>query len=412
MPNNLITNPFPSGITEPTKGTLGPATNLGNEVNFVPHVAPEMTTYNFNFGVQYEFPHQTIVSVAWVGNRGLHLTFSNNVPDLNELSIETLAANQNTLTNTVPFPYANAITDPTAPLFGVTQVPEWVMLEKYPQFANSPPQLLSPGGGGGVLDWGATFGSSIYHSLQAKAEKHLSHGFTTLASFTWSKLITNDDSGSLAFSGNNYATPQDWQDLKLERALSTQDIPFYFSWELSYDLPFGAGRIVDLHGWKNQAFGGWEISTVTEFSDGQPIATPNGTLDSWFNQRPNIVGNCGTGAPKNINEWFNYACMSEPTNQFVAGTAGAILPGIRADGTHNLDLSIAKHFKFTEHKDLEVRAAAYNFTNSVQFGYPNVFWSPENFGEQPNAGDQDGFGQITNQANNPRSMSFEARFTF
>jgi hypothetical protein len=48
----------------------------------------------------------------------------------------------------------------------------------------------------------------------------------------------------------------------------------------------------------------------------------------------------------------------------------------------------------------------------VQFGYPNVFWAPENFGEQPNAGDQAGFGQITNQANVPRQMSFEARFTF
>jgi hypothetical protein len=34
------------------------------------------------------------------------------------------------------------------------------------------------------------------------------------------------------------------------------------------------------------------------------------------------------------------------------------------------------------------------------------------FGKQPNAGDQAGFDQITNQANVPRQMSFEARFTF
>ena len=104
--------------------------------------------------------------------------------------------------------------------------------------------------------------------------------------------------------------------------------------------------------------------------------------------------------------------MSEPTNLFAPGTAGPILPGIRANGARNLDLSLAKHFKFGEQRDLEVRAAAYNLTNSVQFGYPNVFWAPENFGEQPNDGDQAGFGQITNQANVPRQMSFEARFTF
>ncbi|HTZ76033.1 MAG TPA: TonB-dependent receptor [Candidatus Aquilonibacter sp.] len=412
VPNNPITDPFPNGITEPTKGSLGPATNLGNTVNFVPHSAPEMTTYNFNFGVQYQFPYQTVLSVAWVGSRGLHLTFSNNVPDLNELSIETMAANQNTLLNTVPFPYTNAITDPTAPLYGVTQVPEWVMLQKYPQFSNGFPSLNNPGGGGGVLDWGATWGDSIYHSMQMKLEKHLSHGFTSLASLTWSKLITDDDSGSLAFSGNNYATPQDWQDLKLERALSTQDIPFYFSWELSYDLPIGANRALDLHGWMDKAFGGWTVSTITAFSDGQPIATPNGTGDPWFNQRPNIAGNCGTGAPKTVAEWFNYTCMTEPTNMFAAGTAGAILPGIRADGTHNLDASLTKHFKFSESKDLQITAAAYNFTNSVQFGYPNVFLAPANFGTPFDPGDQQGFGQITNQANSPRSMSFEARFTF
>ena len=412
VPNNLITNPFPSGITQPTKGSLGPATNLGNTVNFVPHTAPEMTTYNFNFGVQYQFPHQTVLSVAWVGSRGLHLTFSNNAPDLNELSIETLAANQANLLNTVPFPYTNAITDPTAPLYGVTQVPEWVMLQKYPQFSDGFPDLNSPGGGGGVLDWGATWGDSIYHSMQVKLEKHLNHGFTTLASLTWSKLITDDNSGSLAFNGNNFSVPQDWQDLKLERALSNQDIPFYFSWQLSYDLPVGAGRIVPLHGWTDKAFGGWTISAVTAFSSGQPIATPNGTLNPWFNQRPNISGNCGAGAQKTIDQWFNYACMTEPTDMFTPGTAGAVLPGIRADGTHNLDLSIAKHFKFGEKKDLQIRAAAYNFTNSVQFGYPNVFWNPENFGDNPSSDDQDSFGQITNQANTPRQMSFEARFSF
>jgi hypothetical protein len=408
VPGNTLSNPFPNGIIEPTRGSLGAATNVGIGVNFVPRKAHDMTSYNFNFGVQYQFPHETVLSAAWVGSRGLRLTFSNNVPDLNQLSLQTLAQNQNTLLNMVPFPYANAITDPNAPWYGATQVPQWVMLEKYPQFSYG----VGNQGGSGVLDWGDTLGDSIYHSLQVKVEKRLSGGLTSLASLTWGKLLTNDDSGSLAFSGNNYAVPQDFQNLNLERALSTQDIALFFSWELSYDLPIGAKRAINLHGWADQAFGGWTVSTVTQFGDGQPIATPNGTLNPWFNQRPNISGSCGSGAPKNINMWFNYTCMTEPTNLFAAGTAGPILPGIRANGASNLDFALAKHFKFGEQKDLLVRAETYNLTNSVQFGYPNVFWAPENFGEQPNAGDQAGFGQITNQANVPRQMSFEARFTF
>ncbi len=408
IPENTLSNPFPNGILEPTKGSLGPATNLGNGVNFVAHSQPEMTTYNFNFGFQYQFPGQTILSVAWVGSHGLFLPFANNVPDLNELSLGTIAQNQNNLLNMVNFPYTAAITDPTAPWYGATQVPQWVMLQKFPQFSFG----QNNQGGSGVLEWGAPWGGSIYHSLQAKVEKRLSQGFTTLASFTWGKLITNDNSGSLAFSGNNYATPQDFMNLNLERAISTQDIPFYFSWELSYDLPIGAGRALDLHNWANQLVGGWTLSTVTTLSSGQPIATPSGTNDPWFNQRPDLVGNCGTKAPKTIDEWFNYTCMAQPASFFVPGTAGPILPGIRADGTHNLDLSIAKHFKFGEHKDLQVRAAAYNFTNSVQFGYPNVFWTVPNSGTEPTPDEMAGFGQITNQANTPRQMSFEARFTF
>jgi hypothetical protein len=351
---------------------------------------------------------QTIVSAAWVGSRGLHLTFSNNVPDLNAISLQTIARYGDSLSDMVAFPYANAINNPNAPWYGATQVPRWVMLQKYPQFSYG----VGNQNGSGILNWGATLGDSIYHSLQTKVEKRLSHGLTSLVSITWSKLITNDNSGSLAFSGNNYATPQDFQNLNLERGLSTQDVPFFLSWMLSYDLPIGAQRAINLQGWKNLAFGEWTASTVTMFGSGQPIATPNGTLNPWFNQRPNIAGNCGVNAPKTIDQWFNYSCLTEPTNLYAPGTAGPILPGIRTAGARNLDLSLTKHFKFGESKDIQVRAAAYNLTNSVQFGYPNVFWSPENFGQQPGADDQEGFGQITSQANVPRQMSFEARFTF
>jgi hypothetical protein len=412
IPGNSLSNPFPSGIVKPTNGSLGAATNVGLGVNSLLHSQPELTTYNFNFGVQYQFRHEVILSVAWVGSRGLHLPFSNQGnTDLNSLSLGTFAKYQNNLLNMVPYPYAPAITNPNAPWFGATQVPLWVMLQKFPQFSyDASPN--SAGGGSGVLEWGVPWGDSIYHSLQAKLEKRLTQHFTMLASFTWGKLITDDNAGSLAFNGNNFAAAQDITNLNLERNVSTQDIPVYFSGLLSYDLPVGEGRAVNVRGWANGVLGGWTVTAVAALSDGQPIATPNGTGDIWFNQRPDIVGNCGKGAPHIVAEWFNYTCMAQPASQYFPGTAPSILPGIRADGAHNLDLSVAKHFKIGEHKDLELRASAYNFTNSIQFGYPNVLWIPPTSGTQPTAAQMQGFGQITNQANTPRQLSLEARFKF
>ncbi len=412
IPGNSLSNPFPSGIVKPTDGSLGAATNVGLGVNSLLHSQPELTTYNFNFGVQYQFRNQVILSVAWVGSRGLHLPFSNQGnTDLNSLSLGTIAQYQGNLLNMVPYPYAAAITNPDAPWLGATQVPKWVMLEKFPQFSYGP-SPNSVGAGSGVLEWGVPWGDSIYHSLQAKLEKRLTQHFTTLLSFTWGKLITDDNAGSLAFNGNNFAQAQDITNLNLERNVSTQDIPFYFSGLLSYDLPVGEGRAVNLRGWANGALGGWTVTAVVALSDGQPIATPNGTGDIWFNQRPDIIGNCGKGAPRIVAEWFNYTCMAQPPSQYLPGTAPSILPGIRADGAHDLDLSITKHFKIGEHKDLEFRAAAYNFTNSIQFGYPNILWVPPTSGTQPTAAQMQGFGQITNQANTPRQFSFEARFKF
>jgi len=29
------------------------------------------TTYNFNFGIEYELPHQVVLSAGYVGSRGL-----------------------------------------------------------------------------------------------------------------------------------------------------------------------------------------------------------------------------------------------------------------------------------------------------------------------------------------------------
>ena len=136
-----------------------------------------------------------------------------NTVDLNDLDLATIAQYGASLcvdrrTRScvmVPNTWA-AIQPPTNANYGAATVPLWVSLQKYPQFGSG-----NYGDGNGVVVHGYPGGDSIYHSLQTKVQKRLTHHFTTLASFTWAKLITDDSQPPLSFVGSHAGAPQDWR---------------------------------------------------------------------------------------------------------------------------------------------------------------------------------------------------------
>jgi hypothetical protein len=392
-----LSNPFPDGVVQATGASLGLATNLGSSLSTVLHSPRTVTTYNFNFGVEYEFPHQTILSAAYVGSRGLFLPLGS--VDLNQLSLETIQQYGASLCVEtsdpscimVPNQWA-AIQPATNANYGADTVPQWVALQPYPQFGNG-----NYGAGNGVMVNGYPGGDSEYSSLQAKVEKRMTSHFTTIASFTWGKLMTDDATPPLAFIGYHGASPQDWKNLNLEHSLSAQDVKFQFNWQTSYDLPFGHGRAV----------GGWTINSIVYLSTGVPINAPNGTENPYFAQRVDMNCDPGKGAPHKVDMWFNYTCFSQPASPFVAGTAPAFLSHVRTNGAHDLDLSLYKNFAIGKEKNIRFEISSYNVTNSVQFGYPSVFWNPS-----PTPDNMATFGKITNAVNLPRQFQFGSRFTF
>jgi hypothetical protein len=404
--NYPLSNPFPTGVIKPTGAALGAETYLGSTLNTVLHSPRTLTTYNFNFGFEYEFPHSTILSAAYVGSRGLFLPLGS--ADLNQLSLGTIQKYGSALC-VVQVSNCNMVANKWAPIqpptnanYGSSTVPLWVALQPYPQFGTG-----NYGAGNGVLVNGYPGGDSDYSSLQAKVEKRMTQHFTSLASFTWGKLITDDSAPPLGFVGYHSGAAQDWRNLNLEHSLSPQDVKFQFSWQVSYDLPVGKGRAVNLSGVANAALGGWTVNTIAYLSTGVPIAAPVGTGDPYFLQRVNQDCEPGKGAPHSANEWFNWTCFSTPTNQLAPGTAHAFLSHVRTDGAHDLDMSLYKTFRMGKERDLRFEISTYNLTNSVQFGYPNVFWYPT-----PTAQNMAGFGAVSNAANTPRQFQFGSKFTF
>jgi hypothetical protein len=386
-------------ITSPT----GLANNLGNTLSTVLHSQRTPTIYNFNFGWEYEFPHQVILSAAYVGSRGLFLPFG--VFDLNDLDLATIGKYQSDLLNaTVPNQWA-AIQPSTNANYGSSTVPLFVSLQQYPQFGSG-----SYGDGNGVIVHGYPGGDSDYSSLQTKLQKRLTSHFTALASFTWAKLITDDGNPPLGFVGSHLGAAQDTKNLNLEHAVSPQDVKYQFTGEASYDLPVGKGRTLSLHGAADAILGGWTANGIVYLSTGVPIASPVvGAAISYFNQRPNLTCDPSKGAPHTAATWFNYNCFALPSSQFVAGNAPAYLDNVRTMGAKDVDISIYKEFSFGEKRHLRFDASSYNIANRAQLGMPGV---PSITSVQTQPGEAAAFGQITATVNTPRQFQFGSRFTF
>ena len=417
-----LSNPYPNG-TNPVFSTApsGLGNNLGIPLSTVLRSQRTLTTYNFNFGLEYELPHQVVVSVGYVGSRGLFLPLGN--VDLNVLDLATIAKYQSALTASCPAPSCvpnkwAPILPPTNTNSGAATVPLFVSLEQYPQFGNG-----NYGNGNGVVVNGYPGGDSEYSSLQTKVQKRLTGHFTTLATFTWGKLMTDDGHPPLGFVGSHGGSIQDWRDLRLEHAISPQDVKYLFTGQVSYDLPVGKDRALNLHGVSDAILGGWTANGILYLGTGVPIQSPSsGETGTLFSQRSDLTCDPSKGAPHTPTTWFSYQCFARPgtesggpINPFIPGNAPAYLDHVRTRGAREFDMSLYKTYKFTETKALRFDISAYNVSNTPQFGYPNVPNATSVFNalqKDPSNPSPAGFGTITNTVNTPRQFQFGARFTF
>jgi hypothetical protein len=302
---------------------------------------------------------------------------------------------------------------PGSAFFGQQFVPLWYTLEKYPQFGSG-----NYGSGVGVN--GYPGGDSEYSSLQTKVQKRLTGHFTTLATFTWGKIMTDDGHPPLFFVGSHGGAAQDWRNLRLEHSISPQDVKYSFTGVASYDLPVGKGQQVNLHGVSDAILGGWTTNFILYLGTGVPIQSPSaGGSPSFFSQRSDLT--CNPATPHTATVWVSYTCFAKPgtenggpANHLIPGNAPAYLDHVRTQGARNLDVSIYKTFKLGENKALRFDVSSYNLFNKAQFGNPSVP-SVNSVNNALAAGqtlNPANFGTITNTINTPRQVQFGARFTF
>src|SRR4030095_9690059 len=149
--------------------------------------------------------------------------------------------------------------------------------------------------------------SSNYHSLQTRFQQRLSHGLTTLISYTWSKSI--DDASNFFSSAGDPNFPQNSYNLRGERGRSNFDVRHRLSVSYSYDLPFGHGkRYLADGGFASTLWSGWQTFGVLTFQSGRPFTvallseidnsgTGRSILGFGANDRPNLIGNPELSSP-------------------------------------------------------------------------------------------------------------------
>jgi hypothetical protein len=265
-----------------------------------------------------------------------------------------------------------------------------------------------------------TGGVSLYNALQLQAQKRFTNGLSYLVTYTLSKNMTNTDSGFSSFNGgalNPFNQKAEW-------ALANNDQEHIVNISAVYELPIGPGKkLLNSHSAVNRLLvGGWQISGVAAYQSGVPFGiNANGNPLLAAGNRANLA----SGQPVGVN-WSvykaeaatgfsggppiitNVAAFSSP-GAWAVGNSPRNLGSLRGPGLKNENVAVAKHFKFTEQAEGELRMEFYNVLNRFRACGPN---DPFAGNALQNNVDGSGFGFANTacQGNNPRQG--QATFIF
>lgn len=230
---------------------------------------------------------------------------------------------------------------------------------------------------------------SNYNALYLKVDKRLSHGLTIGGSYTFSKLMSDNDEslGVAAITGSSPQVPQNYFNYRPEYSRSVFDRPQRLVWYYTYQLPWFRDGMLANSVMKG-VFSGWEMSGFTEYQSGQPFTIITG-VDTGGNgsaaQRPTynpngsftkdpVTGNLrtftiplnGTGivvTPLNAS--------GRPLIDTVPNGGNLGRNTFRGPGLASWNVSLAKTFSVTERIKLLIRADWTDLFNYRNFSNPS-----------------------------------------
>ncbi|MBI4483253.1 MAG: TonB-dependent receptor [Acidobacteria bacterium] len=221
---------------------------------------------------------------------------------------------------------------------------------------------------------------SVYQGFELGLRRRLSRALQFQASYTWSKSIDHKSSESSSGLSRPEGRAQDPWDIRSNRGLSDFDARHVFQLSYTWDLPFGRGRYFggDLSGFANALLGGWQANGIINLQSGIPF---NPVVADSFDrsrdlsmdneERPDLVAgkdsNPVLGGP---DQYFDFSSFTLALPGFYGnlGRNTVIGPGLAT-----ADLSLTKNISvrsISESFKIQLKAEFFNVLNRANFGLP------------------------------------------
>ncbi len=367
--------PAPVAVPVPANGLIHVAAGsllAASAFNVIPTNYYNPYVESFNLGLQQALPGNFALTVAYVGNHGVHISTGQNI--------------------NLPSVFGG----------GSAYEPDYTAVDsvtgmQYKRTAASTEYY---------------FGNSTnYQALQVQLNRRFIKGFSSTSAFTWAKGLgyqSGDDAG-LTF----------WIEKRRNYAPNDFDRRTNFEQSFTYELPIGPGRAFLSNGFVGRAIGGFKVSGIVSLVSGLPFTiTANNNLNTpGETQTANQVGpynvlhNIGTG-----HQWFDPSSFKPPSG---CTTLCNPVPGVnigntgrnafRGPGFVQDNVSLFKTYNLAESYTLEVRADVLQLSNTPQFANPSASMTSTTFGQITTVM---GSGTGVNGTGGGRSMQVAAIFKF
>ncbi len=350
---------YPEGFTDPSR--FNP---LAANITYMPNDFHSSRVDSWFVSVQREFFRNTVVDLAYVGNRANGLLLFGNYNQ----------ARPNNPGESTPLQARRPI----------------------PEFAD--------------ITYAFNGGKSDYQGFQARVETRL-RGLYFLNALTLSRARDNG-AGSLENPNGNSPAVQDINNIDAEFATSGYNQPHNMTTSVVWDVPVGRDKrwLGGAGAFADAVLGGWQLAVISTLTAGDPVTityTPvaqaqvsgiTADFRGANNYRPNIIGDL-YGDTDSTTGYLNRAAVQIPGVSSPFGDATR--NQVRGPKFWQVDLAVQKRFRLPlgDNTRLEVRAEAFNVLNRTNFTAPNGNAS------------SNAFGTITGTFD-PRQLQLGARLSF